>query len=123
MSLFAKKINKMSQTDERTIAFLSYLTPIGWIIAYVLHQNNVVKSRVAAFHIRQALGIFLLGIVLIIIGVIFSILPLIGPLTLFLAKLITLVLWLIGLYNAYERRMVEVPVVGNLFQIWFQGVV
>ncbi|HCQ30344.1 MAG TPA: hypothetical protein DIU39_08665 [Flavobacteriales bacterium] len=113
----------MSQTDERTIAVLSYLTPLGWIIAFVIHQNNVVKSPFAAFHIRQALGIYLLGLALTVIGIIFSILPLIGPLTLFLARLITVVLWLFGLYYAIDRRPVEVPVVGSLFQVWFQGIV
>ena len=112
----------MSQTDEKTIAVLSYITPIGWIIAYVMHQNNVVKSEFSAFHLRQALGIFISGVGLMIVGMIFSILPLIGHLTLLLVRLIILAMWIFGLYYAIDGKKMPVPFVGSLFQVWFVGI-
>ena len=56
----------------KTIAIVAYLTIIGWIIALVMNNNN--KSEFASFHIRQSLGIILLGVAGRIVGE----LPLIG---------------------------------------------
>ena len=47
-------------TDNgKTIAIISYITLIGWIIALIMHNNN--KTELGAYHIRQMLGIMLLG--------------------------------------------------------------
>jgi len=43
----------------KTIAIISYLTFIGLIIAFVM--NNEKKEPFASFHIRQSLGLALLG--------------------------------------------------------------
>ncbi len=44
----------------KTVAILSYCTLIGFIIALVLNGEQKNKSELGVFHIRQALGIFLL---------------------------------------------------------------
>ena len=93
--------------DPKVVAIVSYITIIGWIVALVL--NNP-KSDLGSFHIRQALGIFLLGIVL-------SIIPFIN----FIAWVIPLVLWILGLISAIQGEKKPVPVVGELFQKWFNS--
>ena len=40
-----------SGIDGKTIAIISYLTWIGWIIAFVLYNSN--KSKLAAYHLRK----------------------------------------------------------------------
>jgi len=94
-----------SGTDPKTVAIISYITLIGWIIALVLNKP---KSEFASFHIRQVLGIFLLGIVL-------SIIPIVG----FIAWIIPFVLWILGLISAIQGEKKPVPVVGEYFQQWF----
>lgn len=94
-------------TDPKVVAIVSYITLIGWIIALVL--NNP-KSEFASFHIRQMLGITLLGIVL-------SIIPVVN----FIAWIIPLVLWILGLVSAIQGEKKTVPVVGPYFQEWFKS--
>lgn len=96
-----------SGTDPKVIAIVSYITIIGWIIALVLNKP---KSEFASFHIRQVLGIFLLGIVL-------SIIPFINM----IAWIVPLVLWILGLISAIQGEKKPVPIVGDYFQDWFRS--
>ena len=48
--------------DAKTIAWVSYLTIIGWIIAFVSYGNLNPKTSLATFHLRQSLGLILLGV-------------------------------------------------------------
>ena len=41
------------QMDGKMIAIISYFTLVGWIVAFVLHQQSSPKSSLAAFHLRQ----------------------------------------------------------------------
>ncbi len=94
-------------TDPKVVAIVSYITLIGWIVALIL--NNP-KSEFASFHIRQALGIFLVGIVL-------SIIPFVN----LVGWIVSLVLWILGLLSAIQGQMKPVPVVGAYFQQWFKA--
>ena len=58
---------EQTTTDNgKTIAIIAYITLIGWIIALVMHNNN--KTALGAYHIRQMLGIMLLGLALSLLG-------------------------------------------------------
>lgn len=96
----------------KTIAIISYITLIGWIIAFVMHQSN--KTKFGAYHIRQSLGlaIFAVGcfIVFMIIGVIMPFLFLIAP----LVDLGILVLLILGIVNAANGQEKPVPIIGEL---------
>ncbi len=49
-------------TDNgKTVAIISYITLIGWIIALVMNNGN--KTALGSFHIRQSLGIGLVSAV------------------------------------------------------------
>lgn len=43
--------------DGKVIAIVSYLSLLGWCIAICLHSQSATKSSLAAFHLRQSLGI------------------------------------------------------------------
>jgi uncharacterized membrane protein len=107
----------MSETaeDGKTIAIISYITLIGWIIALVMHQSN--KTSLGAFHIRQMLGLMLFSLAISIVGQVTGL-----ALVLWVLNLVLLVLWVLGLVGAIQGEEKEVPLVGSLFQDWFKGV-
>ena len=47
--------------EGKTIAIISYLTILGTIVAYIMNSSK--KNSFASFHIRQMIGIVLLGLV------------------------------------------------------------
>lgn len=104
-----------SNTDPKLVGIISYITPIGWIIAYLL--NNP-KSNFASFHIRQALGIIIIGIVANAANYI----PYGGGLVMFAGSILALVLWIMGLISAVQGEEKPVPVIGEKFQEWFKSV-
>ena len=103
----------MPQKEDNTIAVISYITFIGWIIAAIMFSNK--KSELAAYHLRDMLGLILTSLVLWVIGFI----PFIGPIVYLLGLIFLFVLWLIGLINAINGVMKPLPVIGTMFQKWF----
>jgi hypothetical protein len=117
-------------TDEdKTVAIVSYLTLIGFIVAIVLHSSK--KTKLGAYHLRQVLGFMLTGVAgWIAVAIITFILALVLSFVKFLlAILIPLIwlaftgamiaLWVMGLIAAVNGQMKPMPVVGPLYQQWF----
>lgn len=94
--------------DGKTIAIISYVTLIGWVVALVM--NNDKKNTFAKFHIRQSLLLMLVGLVL-------SFIPIIG----WLANIGVLVLWVMALISAINGQEKELPIIGQYAQEWFKG--
>jgi uncharacterized membrane protein len=92
----------------KTVAILSYITIIGWIIALVMHNND--KSALGAFHLRQGIGLFLTGLIL-------SFIPVLG----WIVSLGVFILWILGLIAAINGEMKPVPLVGEFYQKTFAG--
>ena len=112
----------MSETtpdNSKTIGIVAYLTLIGWIIAYVMHGNN--KTEHGAFHLRQMLGILIVGFALYILNVVLAFA--IGSAILgWIIQLVMLAFWLLGFIGALQGEKKPVPVLGEQFQQWFKGV-
>lgn len=105
--------------DGRTIAWVSYITFIGWIIAFVSHSNALVKSSLATFHLRQSFGLMVIWFALVFIRVgVAMVVPFFGLLFTLIALGI-FVLWVIGLINAVNGDEKPIPVLGIPFQQWF----
>ena len=98
--------------NAQLIAIISYLAFIGWIIAFVLFQND--KSELAVYHIRQSLGLHLIAVV----GWIIFIIPIIG----WLVAILYFVIWLMGLIYAAQGEIKPVPIVGEFFQNLFKTI-
>lgn len=106
--------------DAKTIAWLSYITLIGWIVALVQHSNSAVKSTLAVFHLRQSLGIIVTWIVLYFATVILAVATLgIGAILLPIIGIVCFIFWLLGLIAAINGEEKPVPVLGTLYQKWF----
>ena len=115
--------SSIGATDNgKTIALISYLTIVGWIVAYVMYSSQ--KTALAAFHLRQSIFLFILGIILYIANMIFFLIPVLGwimNIVLLLAGIGLFVLWLIGLIAAINGEQKAVPVVGEKAQEMFKG--
>ncbi len=98
--------------DQKTIAWVSYLTLIGWIIALVSYNNSHDKSSLARFHIRQSLGLMLTALAISFLSVLLGM----GGMLFNLLNLGVLVLWIIGLVAATNREEKPVPLVGDFYQ-------
>jgi uncharacterized membrane protein len=103
--------------EDRTVAILSYLTIIGFIVAIVLHGTK--KTALGSFHLRQTLGMIVTGLACGVGGFILAFIPFVGWMMLPLVWLGFLVLWLMGLIAAASGQLKPVPVLGEHFQKWF----
>ena len=101
--------------EDKTVAILSYLTIIGFIVAIFMYQNQ--KTRLGAFHLRQVLGIVVTGIA----GGICAVVPILGWIVWFFTAIVLLVLWVMGLLSAVRGDMRPVPLLGEYYQRWFAG--
>ncbi|MCD4729811.1 MAG: hypothetical protein K8R74_04360 [Bacteroidales bacterium] len=96
-------------TEDKTVAIVSYIFFIGWIVAFVLHNNN--KTELGAFHLRQTLGLYITWIILWWI-------PVIG----WILNIIVFIFWLIGLINATQGEQKPIPIIGEFYQDLFKGI-
>jgi uncharacterized membrane protein len=106
-----------STTEDKTVAIVSYLTLIGFIVAIVMHSSK--KTKLGAFHLRQMLGLFLTGLAVGFSQIILLFIPILGWLAIFVLWCSMLALWVMGLIAAVNGQMKPMPVVGPLYQKWF----
>lgn len=102
--------------DKKTISIISYITIIGWVIAYVSHNNSPEKASLSRYHLKQSLGVAIMGILL---GIVLNIVAMVVPalsVILSLASLAILVLWVFGIINAANLQEKPVPLVGGMFE-------
>jgi len=104
-------------TEDRTVAILAYITLIGFIVAIVMHGNK--KTPLGSFHLRQALGLFLTGLVCWPVNIILAFIPILGWLCILAIWVSLVVLWVIGLIAAASGEQKPVPVLGVNYQKWF----
>jgi uncharacterized membrane protein len=100
--------------EDKTVAILAYLTVIGFIVAIVIHGNK--KTRLGSFHLRQALGIFLTGVVAGVCNFALMFIPIIGWLAVLAIWIGLLVMWVMGLVAAAQGQMKPAPILGEQFQ-------
>lgn len=109
--------NNTTTDDGKTVAIISYLTLIGWVIAYVMYGSN--KQPLSAYHIRQSLGIMITGVLFYILQFMLLFVPFIGWLiTLIMIPigLILFVFWIMGLIAAINGEEKPIPFIGNKIQ-------
>lgn len=102
-----------SASEDRTVAILSYLTIIGFIVALVIHSGK--KTKLGAFHLRQMLGLILIAVGSSALAIV----PLLGWLASALIWIGLLVLWIMGLVSAVNGQAKPVPLIGMQFEKWF----
>lgn len=106
-----------SATEDRTVAILSYITLIGFIVAVVIHSGK--KTALGAYHLRQTLGLLISAVVMWMGAIVLAFIPILGPLTVMVIWLGFFVLWLLGLIAAINGQQKPMPVLGEHYQKWF----
>ncbi len=109
-----------STTEDKTVAILSYLTLIGFIAAIIIHSNK--KTQLGAFHLRQALGLFVTCIGIFVCNFVLAFIPILGWLAMFALWVAWLVILIMGFISAVKGEMKPVPVLGPMYQKWFGSV-
>lgn len=108
---------------ERLVAILAYLTLLGWVFAFLMHQGGE-RSRLAAFHLRQGLGIHILGLLLYGVRLLFLPIPFGAPVRA-LVDLTWFALFLAliqGAVHAYRGRERPIPLVGEFIQEYLRSI-
>lgn len=99
----------------KDIALIAYLTIIGLVVAFAMNSEK--KYEFSSFHIKQSLGILVTGLAIGIIGVI----PFLGWIISILGSFFLVFLWVKGLINAVNGKLVPVPVLGEKYNEWFKN--
>jgi len=104
------------------IAPKCYLTIFGFIVAAVLFASSDEKRSVDQFHLRQSFGLYSTGLLFFLIYKMLGA-ELISADPSSLIVLIPLViLWFLGFKAAMEDKEIPLPLVGRLYQKWFNFV-
>ena len=101
------------------MAIVSYITIIGWLIAFFSYKGKA-KNSLVSYHLRQALGLFLtafcinitLNVLTIILGTLSGILGLVSV----IVSITYLVLLIIGIITASKREEKPLPIIGKMFE-------
>ena len=101
--------------NNKTLSILSYVTIIGWIIAFVQSKDVTPKSDLVRYHLKQGLGIFLVSL---LVNVALSIVVAIVPALYFLSYVgyVIFILWIFGIINAANEQKKPIPVIGKMFE-------
>ena len=101
--------------EDRTVAILSYITLLGFIIAIVMHNGK--KTKIGSYHLRQVLGLFITGFVCFPLFII----PFLNLLLIPLLFIGFFILWIFGILAAVNGQEKPIPVLGAYYQKWFAG--
>lgn len=95
--------------NKKVTAIVSYLAPIGWLIAYLAGDKEGAK-----FHLNQSLVLWIASIVLQVFGFALSYIPVIGAIVRWALSIIIMVFWILGLVYACQDKEQELPVLGSI---------
>ena len=109
--------------DNKTLALVSYITIIGWLISFFSYKGKE-KNSLVSYHLKQSFGLFVASMVL---GIAFWILVTILVMISFslavlasgiysLASLVIFVLMIIGIINASKGEEKPLPIIGKMFE-------
>lgn len=95
--------------NNKTLSIVSYLTIIGWLIAYFSGKDQA--DDFLKYHLKQGFGLFIFSLILsIILNIIVFIT---GIYIIGYIALITLVLMILGAINASNGIKKPLPIVGS----------
>jgi len=96
-------------SENKVIAMIIYLCPIAGILIALFYQN---KSPYVAFHLKQALKIFVIELLVSIVAILlwFFVLPVIAAMLIYCALYI---LRIVLFFNVCKNQAKEVPIIRN----------
>ena len=109
----------LASTEDKTIAIISYLTLIGFIVALVMHGSK--KTRLGSYHLRQSLGLMITSVAVVVGGMVLAFIPFIGWLADLALWFGLIVLWFTGFLAAVNGQQKPVAVLGQHYEKWFSN--
>jgi uncharacterized membrane protein len=109
----------LATTEDKTVAIISYLTLIGFIVALVMHGSK--KTHLGAYHLRQSLGLMITSIAVMVVGMGLAFIPFLGWLADLALWFGLIVLWFTGFLAAVNGQRKPIALVGEHFQKWFSN--
>ena len=101
--------------EGKPAAIIAYLWAIGLVIAFLM--NSTKKNPFASFHIRQAIGLILIHLLIQVLDRFLGM----GILT-WIFDIGWLILVFLGIWSAIKGEEEPVPLLGEQFQEWFRGI-
>ena len=98
------------------LSVIAYITIIGVLVAYFLNQDKKKKSDLTSFHVKQALGLWLLFFTIGYIVSGFSNITITYSLWVAFS-----VLFLYGIFGALSGKENKIPLLGHFFQNIFKS--
>ena len=95
--------------DTKTTSWVSYITFIGWIVAYCAGDKEGAK-----FHLNQSLVIWLGYLIVMVASKILVFIPVLGWLVALAAEIYLFVMWIMGLIAAVNQEEKELPLIGQI---------
>lgn len=95
--------------DKKTTSWVSYITIIGWIVAYCAGDKEGAK-----YYLNQSLVIWLGFIAVSLCSIILVFIPILGWLAIFTANIYLVVMLVMGLINAINQEEKELPLIGKI---------
>ncbi len=95
--------------DTKTTSWVSYITFIGWIVAYLAGDKEGAK-----FHLNQSLVLWIGYLAIMIASKILIFIPIIGAIAVFAAYIFLFVMWIMGLISAINQEEKELPLIGTI---------
>ncbi|HEY2581629.1 MAG TPA: hypothetical protein VGI43_07475 [Mucilaginibacter sp.] len=116
-----------NQENGKIAGIISYLTIVGWLIAYFgFHINN--KTSIGSYQLRQTLLFHLVSMVLrfglsVFLGLIWLSTGLFSAYSLMnILYFVLFILWVIGFIGAVSGEQRPIPLIGETAQNMFPGI-
>jgi len=122
--------NNVTTTDNgKNVGINSYITIIGWLIAY-LAMHNVKKTELGSYQLRQTLLFYIIyfGIQIIwravIVSLFFTSLAMISlaGTIMMIVNILFFIVWIIGFIGAVNGQKKPMPLIGDKAQTMFPGI-
>ena len=98
--------------DNKTLSIVSYITIIGWVIAYFVGKDKA--DDLLKYHLKQGFGLFIFSFIW---GILISILAGVTGIGMIrILGLVNLILMIIGIINAANNVKKPLPIIGKMFE-------
>jgi len=109
--------------DRKTLALVSYITIIGWLISYFSYKGQT-KDSLVSYHLKQSFGLFIVTVgCAIVLSILLSIITMISFKLAFAISLIfnliylaLFILMIIGIIIASKGEEKPLPFIGKMFE-------
>lgn len=106
----ANESQKEMPKEHKYLAVAAYITPAGWIVAYIMKLLSGANTKFCIFHLRQGLGLLLtFGIIWMIVSYTES------HIALQVVQIVYFAYILQGVLGAMDCKCIYQPIFGKLY--------